>query len=75
MSARVELYREENSRQFHNAFGALVATSSPGKWRWRFVKNGRVMADSGQGYSRRVDCLNGAATVLGARVIDLTRVS
>ncbi len=37
----------------------------PAKWRWRFVKNDRVMADSGQGYSRRIDCLNGCATVLG----------
>lgn len=25
-----------------------------GKWRWRLIaKNGRIVADSGQGYSRR----------------------
>lgn len=24
-----------------------------GTWRWRFTVNGRVMADSGEGYTRR----------------------
>lgn len=28
-----------------------------GKWRWRFVApNGRIMADSGQGYDSLDDC-------------------
>ena len=28
------------------------------KWRWRLIsKNGRIMADSGQGYTRRYECL------------------
>jgi hypothetical protein len=30
-------------------------------WRWRaYAKNGRILADSGQGYSRRIDALSGA---------------
>ena len=37
------------------------------KWRWRFVAtNGRILADTGQGYTRRIDCLKGCASVLGA---------
>lgn len=35
-------------------------------WRWRYVaRNGRVLADSGQAYSRRIDCVNGAQRVTG----------
>ena len=31
-----------------------------GKWRWRIVAcNGRVLADSGQGYKRVADCRTG----------------
>jgi uncharacterized protein YegP (UPF0339 family) len=34
-------------------------------WRWRaYAKNGRILADSGQGYSRRIDALNGARRAL-----------
>ena len=33
-------------------------------WRWRYTTpNGRVLADSGQGYTRRIDCINGAMRV------------
>lgn len=33
----------------------------PGKWRWRlWNRNGKIMADSGQGYVRRIDCLRAA---------------
>jgi uncharacterized protein YegP (UPF0339 family) len=68
MSARVEIYRDA----YRGRPARLdLSTEKPhvlghkGKWRWRFVKNGRVMADSGQGYSRRIDALNGCAAVLG----------
>ena len=31
-----------------------------GKWRWRArARNGHIVADSAEGYSRRVDCLRG----------------
>lgn len=31
-----------------------------GEWRWRLRhSNGRIMADSGEGYSRRSDCRKG----------------
>lgn len=40
-----------------------------GKWRWRYVAtNGHVMADSGQGYSRRIDAERGAKRVTGHRL-------
>jgi uncharacterized protein YegP (UPF0339 family) len=33
-----------------------------GYWRWNYVaSNGRVIADSGEGYVNRSDCLNGIA--------------
>lgn len=77
MSARVEVYREnergpqlpynDSSAGRSQARGAN-ARSVPGKWRWRLVaSNGRILADSGQGYRRRIDCLNGCSTALGAR--------
>lgn len=35
------------------------------RWRWRYVAaNGNILADSGQGYTRRVDCLRGLQTVV-----------
>jgi hypothetical protein len=62
VTARVEIYRE---RLHPGIVYPAGMTYCLGKWRWRFVKNGRIMADSGQGYSRRIDCLNGCASVLG----------
>jgi uncharacterized protein YegP (UPF0339 family) len=33
---------------------------SGGEWRWRVVAdNGKVVADSGEGYINRVDCVHG----------------
>jgi uncharacterized protein YegP (UPF0339 family) len=35
----------------------IVYEASDG-WRWRlFARNGKVIADSGQAYSRRIDCI------------------
>ena len=40
---------------------------APDGWRWRYTaSNGRVLADSGQGYSRRVDAVRGACRVTRA---------
>lgn len=51
MTDRIELYRSGIRRK---------------KWRWRYVaENGNIMADSGQGYSRRIDALRGAEVVTG----------
>ncbi|UNX54067.1 hypothetical protein MF406_14110 [Georgenia sp. TF02-10] len=38
-------------------------------WRWRYRegRSGLTLADSGQGYSRRVDCLAAARRVVGRR--------
>lgn len=42
---------------------------APDGWRWRYTaRNGRILADSGQGYSRRVDAVRGAGRVVGASV-------
>lgn len=62
--SRVEIYRETRRQ---SGVG-IWEESLPVKWRWRFISNGHTMADSGQGYSRRIDCLNGCATVLGGRI-------
>lgn len=36
------------------------------KWRWRFVrKNGRILADSAEGYSKRIDAVRAAKLVTG----------
>ncbi len=41
--AKFELYRDKE-----------------GKWRWRFVhRNGNILADSGEGYSRKTDARAG----------------
>lgn len=65
--SRVEIYRESFAA-VQLADGTLqLSATKRGKWRWRFISNGHVMADSGQGYSRRIDCLNGCATVLGGK--------
>lgn len=38
-----------------------------GQWRWHARANGRTLADSGEGYSRRIDCLHAAMRVVGVR--------
>ena len=38
-----------------------------GYWRWRFyAANGRILADSGEGYVNRQDCLYGIDLVRGS---------
>lgn len=70
MSARVELYRETDRIVTGRSFIGDVTQEFAGKWRWRFVSsNGRPLADSGQGYQRRIDAVNGCAVVLGARLV------
>ena len=27
------------------------------EWRWKLIKNGRVIGDSGEGYKRKADCM------------------
>ena len=48
---------------------------APDGWRWRYTaSNGRILADSGQGYSRRVDAVRGACRVVGASEPQITAV-
>ena len=44
---RIEFYRSTKDRQ----------------WRWRAIRNGHTLADSGQGYSRRIDALHGMCSL------------
>lgn len=38
-----------------------IYRDAQGEWRWRYVrKNGEPMADSGEGYQNRVDCVAAA---------------
>ena len=40
-------------------------------WRWNYrAKNGRIMADSGEAYRRRADCLRGVERVCGGMVAE-----
>jgi uncharacterized protein len=37
------------------------------EWRWRLkAENGRIVADSGEGYQNRQDCLDGIQLVKGS---------
>jgi uncharacterized protein YegP (UPF0339 family) len=48
-----------------------IYQDAEGHWRWRILAlNGRVLADSAEGYRRRRDCLNGAALSLTAFILD-----
>lgn len=38
-----------------------IYTDKRGDWRWRAIAaNGRIVADSAEGYRKRADCLRGA---------------
>ncbi|MGG5257488.1 hypothetical protein [Phycicoccus avicenniae] len=41
-----------------------------GKWRWHARVPGHLLADSGEGYSRRIDCLHGAMRVVGVHRVE-----
>lgn len=49
-----------------------------GEWRWRLRhQNGRVIADSGEGYTTRENCLNGIESVKtnspGAPLVEIAK--
>lgn len=42
----------------------LIFKDKSGEWRWRLkAENGRIIADSGDGYKKRADCENGIRLV------------
>lgn len=48
---------------------AQVYRDKAGDWRWRVLAdNGNVLADGGQGYSRRIDALHGLEEVTDTKV-------
>lgn len=46
-----------------------LSTRKSRDWRWRIIAENRlVLADSGQGYSRRIDAVRGAELVIGQTI-------
>jgi len=37
------------------------------EWRWRFIANGRVIAESSEGYKNYIDCLRSVDVMRGSR--------
>jgi len=59
---RIEIFRISNTRLINN-----------GSWAWRLVgANGKILADSGEAYTRKADVKRALGTVLEA--IDLARI-
>lgn len=54
-----------------NRLVAEVYQDHTDRWRWRLRKGRSVLADSGQGYSRKADCLRGMRLVTGFRNIEV----
>lgn len=53
----------------------MVYCDKAGEWRWRIVAaNGRVVADSGEGYRRRGACLRMARRIVG-RALEQRRLA
>lgn len=58
--------------------GFNVYRDAADQWRWRFVhQNGNIIADSGQGYGRKADAVNGIKSleenIHVAPIIDLSK--
>lgn len=47
----------------------FLRSANDKKWRWTARSNGHILADSAEGYSRRIDCLHAAMRVLGVREV------
>ena len=44
-----------------------VYKAANGEWRWRLkAANGNILADSGEGYSAKADCVAGIQSVKGS---------
>jgi uncharacterized protein YegP (UPF0339 family) len=51
-----------------------VYSDAAGEWRWvRVAPNGRKLADSGEGYGHRSDCMDMARRVNGGDVLYVER--
>ena len=49
--------------------------ASLGQWRWRLkAVNGRIVADSGEGYFNKVDCLHAINLVKGSALAPVLEV-
>lgn len=51
-----------------------VYMDAAGEYRWRYrATNGQIMADGGEGYVERRNCVNGALKVLGLQIAEYRR--
>lgn len=41
-----------------------IYKDAKGEWRWRLKHKGRIMADSGEGYSRRNKCRRAVESII-----------
>ncbi|RRW46565.1 DUF1508 domain-containing protein [Pseudomonas luteola] len=59
-----EIYREKTKSLGLSAGLGTILGSTSGDWRWRLVaNNGKIIADSGEGYRSRQHCEDGIALV------------
>lgn len=51
--------------------GSWIHVDQRPVWYWSYISgNGRILADGGQGYSKRIDALHGARRVTGLDLAD-----
>lgn len=61
--AEIALVREQINKGSHGAT-YFVYEDAAGEWRWQLrAGNNRIIADSGEGYRNKEDCLHGIALV------------
>lgn len=65
--ARVEVYKSPATVGKRTTCGPFTVEYVPGaEWRWRFVAtNGKIVADSAEGYRDRGDAIHGVELALG----------
>lgn len=56
---RFEVYQQ------HDDSGGVKSPSYRADWRWRLVMNGRIVADSGEGYRQRARCIRMVWRIFG----------
>lgn len=63
---RLQFFIHERKMTMSSGFYKLY-TDVNGFWRWRYVaSNGKTIADSGEGYFNKADCLRGVEIMKGS---------
>ena len=54
----------------------IVYKDATGNWRWRYkASNGNIIADSGEGYRNKADCLRGIEIMKGSATAPIKGVA